>query len=624
MTFNKISKIKRHFEFKVNLLRVAFFCYLITFGYFGSVSPSLDNQPFWFVIFLNAYLLAPILIFWYLHDRVGKKYDISIQTNFQQLTTIALISLLTAALIYERLVYSLFGDELAYSGSALGHSIVSTSNFIQWTHLGNMPVKVIVQIVNIFIVTLLLILWKCTGDIRSRKKFFFVLLFYLACRIAFILKGGNGNPHPPMALLPLLISSTIFGVSELALKISYFASYLFYLFFIYITLTKCIANKFLQIGVVLAVATIPLTLDLATIIDHSLFGYIFISALLVYFSTNKNINYPAVFALITIGSFFRLPIILFCAPTLLLFINEHRNSGIKKLIISCIKLIMPCLLFLPIALNSLINGTPATKKMDGVINIQQFIEAILSNFIIEQSIKIFYPHLLILFVFFFIPLAIKDIPKKIIYLFYFLLLLIIYFSISPGLWSYSKYQAEYVAPFIVSSIIVISCMTLNGPLKHIPAFIAFLILTLNLLSFAIPTKFRLEKDHISVNYPYQEAYRKISNLGLNDATYSVGITYGTLTELLNSYTVNSWIIANKKYIYMRNLGLDAHPLEKAQALDKIPNNVALLIQGHIDSEKIIPHLLTLGWKQIDLIQSTSVSPKIYIYVKKSEYDLQNK
>lgn len=623
MIVYKISKRNRDFEFSVNLLRVAFYCYLISYGYFGSVSPSPNTQPLWFVIFLNACFLASILIFQRAYDPSNKNYVISISINLQQLITIVLISIFSTALIHEKLGYSLFGDELAYSGSALGHSILATSNAIEWAHLGDIPLKFIVQIVNIFLVTLLLILWKCTGDIRSKKKFIFILLFFLAFRIAFILKGGNGNPHPPMARLPPLISSTIFGVSELGLKLSYFASYLFYLFFISITLAKIAGNKILQIGAMLAIATIPLTLDMATVIDHSIFGYIFISALLIYFSTNSHVNYSAVFTLITIGAFFRQPIILFCAPTLLLYINEHRNSGIGKVIIGCIKLMIPCLLFLPIVLNSLINGTPATEKMEGAINIQQLIAAIHSNFIVEQAIKIFQPHLLILFVLFFIPATFKDITKKVIYLFYFLLLLIIYFSINEGLWSYPKYQAEYIAPFIACSIIIFSCLTLKGALEIIPICITYLILTLNLCNFALPEKFRLERDHISINYPYREAYKKIADLGLSDATYSVGITYGSLTELLNSYSGNSWINAQKKYLYIRDMEFDSRPSEKAQAINKIQNNSALLIQGHINSEQIIPYITALGWKQMDLFQSSPTSPKIYLYIKDPAYGLQN-
>ena len=622
MAFNKISEINRHFEFRVNLLRVAFYCYLISFGYFGSVSPSLNNQPFWFIIFLNAFFIAPILIYYRWHDRTDKKYVVSIHTSLQQLITIVLITVFTATLIHEKLSYSLFGDELAYSGSALGHSIVGTSNAIKWFDFGNTPIKFTVQIFNIFFVTLLMILWKCTGNIGSKKNFIFVLLFFLAFRIAFIVKGGNGNPHPPMALLPPLISSTMFGVSEMGLKISYFACYHFYLLFIFTTIAKKTANKFLQIGISLAIATIPLTLDMATVIDHSLFGYIFISALLIYFSTNKNINYPAVLTFITIGSFFRLPIILFCAPTLLFYINEHLNSGLRKTVINCIKLILPCLMFLPIALNSLINGTPASEKMDDVINFQQILEAIHSNFIIKQSINIFQPHLLILFILFFIPLTAKDIPKKIVFLIYFSILIIIYFSINPGLWSYPKYQAEYIAPFIVSSIVVISCITLKSMPKIIPICIAYFILILNFYNFVLPEKFKLKEDQVSINYPYQEAYKKITNLGLNDLTYSVGITYGSFGELLNSYTVNGWIKANKKYIYMRDLKLDSHPFEKAQAIDRMPNNVVLLIQDHIESKKIIPHISELGWKQIDLIQLSPTSPKIYIFIKESAYYLQ--
>jgi hypothetical protein len=171
----------------------------------------------------------------------------------------------------------------------------------------------------------------------------------------------------------------------------------FFLCFIFSSLVKNNAGYLLSTGAVLAIATIPITLDLSTVIEHSLFAYIFIAALVTHFAINRNINYPTVFAFITIGALFRQSVLLFCAPALLLYINENYRDGFKKIIINCTKLLAPCILFFPIALNSLVNGTPSTEKMGALLKIDPLMEALHSGFIVNLSEKIFHPQLLILF-----------------------------------------------------------------------------------------------------------------------------------------------------------------------------------------------------------------------------------
>jgi hypothetical protein len=528
-------------------------------------------------------------------------------------------------LVYDRLNYSLFADELAYGGSAIGHSIQAAAYAIKIVpSLGSIPLKILIFVGNVFLVTALYFLWRSTANIKLTLNFVVILLFFLALRFAFILKGGNGNPHPPMGLLLPLISSVFFGISNFGLKISYFACYLFFLSFIFSSLVKNNVSYLLSVGAVLAIATIPITLDLSTVIEHSLFAYIFIAALVTHFAINRNINYSVVFAFITIGALFRQSILLFCAPVLLFYIKENYRDGFKKIIINCTRLLAPCLLFLPIVLNSLINGTPSTEKMGALIKIDPLIEALHSGFIVNLSEKIFQPQLLILFFIFFIPLTVKDVAKKGIYVLYFALLLMLYFSISPGLWSNPKYQAEYIAPFITGSIVVISCLRLQVAFRPIQIAFIYSIFILNLLSMVIPNKFGLEKDHISVNYPYVAAYKKIKDLGLNDDTYSIGITYGSLPEILNSYTGDSWDIANKKYKYMKDLNVDLNATEKAFAVNQMPNNMAILIQGEPEIQKITPKLLDLGWQEIHLIQLSSDSPKIHIHSKNASHDSSKK
>jgi hypothetical protein len=418
-----------------------------------------------------------------------------------------------------------------------------------------------------------------------------------------------------MALLPILITSSIIGINEFGLKVSYFFCYILFLGFIYLGILKKTLDIPTAIGCTLAIASIPLLFDMSTVIEHALFGYLFIATFLIYVSISDKINFYHLFSFIVIGSFFRQSVLLFTIPALLFFIKENNSLNTKLMLISIGKIIFPCILLLPLVVNSILFGTPATGVMSDFIKLNPIFEILESGFLIDQTKKIFHIPLIILFIFLFIPLTYKTIINKIIIFIYFISLLILYFSISPGLWSNPKYQAEYIAPFISLSLILISCSRFSINFRKLFLILIYSIFIFNILCVLNFTKFKLEKDNISINYPYKLAYNKITSLKLNDNTFSVGITYGTLPEIIYSYTGNSWITVNDKYLIIKNLKLDQFPFIKADVLNELPNNNILLIQGGVESENLLPFLLSLGWQHYEILKLNSNSPKIYVLNK---------
>lgn len=612
---------------KINLLEISFFIYILSFGFFGSVSPNLIKHGLLVAVLTSLALSLPLFLYKYYFSKYRENYAINIEFDIEDLCCFSIIGILFFSISSQKLGYSLFNDELSYAQSAHGHSITIASIFSKYQLFLQEKARYLIQVVDLVIVLTLFIVWLCVKRLNNNWIFTFLLLFFFSFRLAFILRGGNGNPHPPGELLPILLSGTFLGITELGLKFGYFAGYLIFLFAIFKISSSNGVARTLNLLSIVSIGSIPLVLDMSTVIEHALWGYIFFTIFITIILLCKEINYPILISIISIGTLFRQSVFLLCVPAAILFFRDRfrKNNTFIPPIKEVFILLAPCLIFLPILVNSLLFGTPATESLSEAIKFNNALNAFTNGFLITQFNSIFPYFYWVLFILVFIPFAIKDVSTRVIILILFLSLILVYFSINTGLWKLPKYQAEYIAPFIVGGILSLRILLIKYNFKIFCYILIAAIAVSNLTQCYYPqSNFSNILNRISQENNYSDAYREIRKKGLENSTLSIGYTYGVFPEVINDYTLKNWFEANSIYLNMRNiLTQDKSPEIRSVEIDKNHTIDSLLIfedSTTSTNHNLITNLRYRNWEIIQIFPSLNDESKIVHLVRKTRHE----
>jgi hypothetical protein len=188
---------------------------------------------------------------------------------------------------------------------------------------------------------------------------------------------------------------------------------------------------------------------------------------------------------------------------------------------------------------------------------------------------------------------------------------ILFYSINPNTWGFEKYQSEIYIPFIfLGSIILFKKFNSNY------YYLSFLI-------FCNLYYIKFSKTDISSNinkyYAYDSAYTFIKNIRAEDSTYSLGLTYGILPEILNGYTVSNVIKVKKKYKLFENFlqpSLNENNITPFLNILRSDQDINYLIIGYTaDKKNIINKLLSNHWKIKKLYTSNNQYRNVYIFSK---------
>lgn len=589
-------------KLKFNWARVVAFFYFVMYGYFGAMSPKLPGISGIALSGLLAFLLAAILVgYWVVSEKYADSYDGCIVIDPRNAGIFFLLLALLAIPVFDKLNHSLYADELSYAGSAHGHGIfLGLALARMFPALGNVEFGHIVQAISLLLFVLLVALWRYISNATGRRGLVLLVALLLLFRLAFIFKGGNGSPHPTGELLPVLATGALFGLTELGLKLSYFLPFAAYLFAMYkMACRRCGQTQAFLFA--LTAGTLPLLWDMATVIEHALWGHIVFSLVMVDIVTSEKIDYRRLAIIISIGAIFRQSVFLALLPVILLYLfEEGRKKPAKEMIVDLLVTLSPTLLFLPFLLRSLIMGTPATGALDQSLRVAQALQALTSGYAIDAFLRVFQPFWAAIMFFAFIPLSGKTLAKNGVFFVFFALLLLIYYSIDSGLWGAAKYQSEYIAPFILVGGLNLLVWT-NGNFKYkAVAVIPLVALVVINIGQLMRESEQGDKgwNRVSFSYDYRKAYSLLREKELSGRTFSVGVTYGVLPEIINGYSATDMVSAYD--IYRRHRDLMAAPPNENQAIEDLTrdNTVkAVLIQDPSSKQWIETGLIRAGWRQ---------------------------
>lgn len=604
------------FNVKLDWTRVVAYLYFVMYGYFGAMTPKLTGIFDVALSTLLAILLAVILVgYWVVSERYDSNCESCIVIDAKTASVFFLMLVLLTTPVFERLNYSLYGDELSYAGSAHGHAVfLGLALARMLPALGHIEFGFIAQAISFLLLALLVVLWLYVSKASSRRGMVTLVVMLLLFRLAFFVKGGNGTPHPPGELLPVLITGALFGLTELGLKLSYFLPFVAYV----VTIYKMVCRKVSQIQAFLfaaAMGTLPLLWGMSTVIEHALWGHIAFSLIVVDVATSEKINYRRLVIIISIGAIFRQSVFLALVPVVLLYlIEESRRKPAKELIFNLLVRLSPTLLFLPFLLRSLLLGTPATGSLDESIQLAQVVKVLISGHAIEAFLRVFQPFWAAIMLFAFLPLSVTTAVKNGIIFLLFAILLVIYYSIDSSLLGLTKYQSEYVAPFIlVGGVFLLFLMNKHFEKRVMIIIPLILLVFINIGQFIREAEGRAGWNSVSVPYDYKQAYSLIKKKGLNRNTFSIGVTYGVLPEIINGYTAADLVSAYE--IYRRHMGLYTTTSNQSQAIADLvsDNNVKAVLIQNPDSKRWIGTGLTqAGWRLTEVFADSRSENLIHL------------
>ena len=354
----KNKSIEIHFNWANVILYTFFLCY----GFFGAFTFGYNSEVnFLYQILNQSLIVIPLIVFAVSSSANMHKFKDCIVVNKSDIALYAILLLFFLIILIERINFSLYSDEIAYAGTAHGQSISILIILSRYLDLPDVSFQYLIQFVGLILILGLFLFYLSIKNLEWKYKVIVVSLVLLASRIIFVLNGGNGSPHPPMQLLPYFVFSSFFGVHDLAFKFGQLAMYTGFAFVLYKMFLRKVSKKIAYI-LVLCVGTIPLSLEIATVIDHSIWSYYVFVMVMMELITSASPNYVRLISLVSIGALMRQPSIIAIIPILIILIKERflLNAFFNN-VWNSLWLLSPILLFLPFMLKSVVFGTPAME-----------------------------------------------------------------------------------------------------------------------------------------------------------------------------------------------------------------------------------------------------------------------
>lgn len=621
---------------------VSFFAFFLAYGYYGALSPAYaayktdPTASLGLLILLGGIQVAFGYVAWRRSDSFKDRISISAQ-DFLICISFALICL---ALSHERLQYSLYSDEISYAGSAHGHSIYMALALAKYLPgLGAVTAQYLVQAISLTLLVSLMALIYLSSRWTPKTKITVFLILLLLGRMVFAAKGGNGSPHPPLHLLPLFITGSLLGISDVSFKLSYFLAYAIFLTLLYRMLLRVLPRS-ISYFTVLAIGTMPLLSYLSTVVEHSFWAFICFTLVFVEIITSPRLNYPRLISFVSIAALMRQPSFLALCPVILMLVTKtYRANALRQWIRESILILLPLLMFLPVLLSSLLHGTPSTDAL-GHGEMMVRVKTAVENGIVLSSISNAIPVWWLPFMIFaFLPLPGKT-KSLSVGLFLFAVLAVgVYYAINPSLWGYAKYQAEYAAPIAIAGLLILMMFVGKRDRgRRLLLTCAMVLLILNIKTLTDPPYMKhiaghnleaefhmvLETDALkpllaAVPYEYKKAYALLRSYELDGVTYSIGATYGVLPEIMNGYSVGA--VQASYDIYKGQEANRLGAIESGVNVDMIEKNdriKAVMIGAISGKQKLIEIFIKKGWVEIAEFKNMQYGTTIVIMKKTLE------
>jgi len=522
--------------FEINWSKFYFISFFTVFGFFSVFSGDSN-------FITTIFSIIVLSLFFYINKKKLLKNS-RFKIDQSCLVIFAILMLVMLPLSYEDLQASLYCDELATALRSLRWPYYTSKiflDFFDFIFLKFLPFKYIVQFFGfIFLCLFLFIIYKVYKNLNYK-----ILFFCLSTLILFRIYAQDISPNYPLGHIPVLIFSSLFGITDFTIRLSYFFSTLVLIICIYNLLIKLL-GKINSFFFSLFIITIPIIIQISNFIEYTIWSTLIITFGLLYFEITKNFSLKKSLAIYVVGSLFRFNVIF----GLILFLKIFFLKKIKYIKINFIY----CLLFLlPIVLISFNFFFIRHPALDNFTT-----DKIIFNTILGFQNLLFYKSIvndLPLYSFYFFLIAFFSRKNFLIYLIFFFFLNLIYLNIDPDLVSHPKYTPEYLLPFVILGVLrffFIAKYLFKNNANFVFSVFLIILISINLNNFNVIHKtnieykknistdidYNYEKYHIKIIkpiFPIQKVFREINENNIKNNSLLIGCFYGNFVELLNNY-----------------------------------------------------------------------------------------
>ncbi|MBI1920093.1 MAG: hypothetical protein HYS23_03325 [Geobacter sp.] len=624
---------------RFNWAKILFYTFFMSYGYFGALTPNYHQfkhnilSSIITLCYLTLILICLGLIAWKASDRFQDVVNIEKRDIYVFGSYFAILSLFQ----YKQLQFSLFGDEIFYSTRAFVHGTqISLALARKTTMLDAVPFQYLVQIVSLLLLVSLLCLFFKRLDWKYRIIIFSVLLFF--GRLIITAVAGNPSPHPPLSSFPPFIFGSLFGITDISCKLSYLTIYVFFTVVLYRMMLR-VFDSFISYLLALAIGTIPLLWHLGAVVEQSLWTSICFTVVMVEIITSKKLNCLRLTCFISIATLMRQPSFLAIAPVIALFLAEliHLKDR-KKWLYELSLLLAPTLLFIPYFVESLFRGYQ--KRIMGWNDPSDLFGHILSALdsdIILIAVLNSVPYWwVILIPFAFIPLSRNTVKKNVVFLLFLSITISVYYSIEPGGWGFGKYQAEYAVPFAISGMLFLALrLSVLKYVKHTMTVLISILILLNIADFVHIPQGNKKVDVLidtylddakkfdagyrllcAFPYNYHDAYETIKKNNLSENSYTMGVTYSWLPEVMNGYSAKAIRSISDIWKHQVELINEEHVNWTRGSVDTVErdNRINVVLLGHVvpNKQELIDQFKNRNWSVMGEYKNNSYGSTVVV------------
>ncbi len=525
------------------------------YGYYGAVFTSNVSLPLFIfsTLFLSTivYILSLISFF-----KDNSFYD-KIIIDFKKMVAPLSYLLIIISISQPQLTSYIKYDSLLTSEASRIQSLqISKILYNYFPFFGSFKYKSV--LLGIDFIILLSFIFFIIMILKFGKKYpifvaTIITITFIIFRTIIFSMGGFGSAQPPFRLFSIWLSSSVFLMSDLSFKLPGIVALILLMSIInsyLVNRTNYIYAWFSG----LAIGTIPILWYSATIVEPSIWAALIFSAWLLNTNINKNdFNFFRWFIIIIVGLFLRQSLIIMFVPFILIMIRYKEQS--KKFINNNLKnILLILLIWLPFILFSLFQGTGSTNflnEKNSLLAIQSNIyTSLISGFPIKVFLRDIGIYLLPLFLFAFVTINKKDISNNIITLVSFFCYLLLFLLLpNYGEDAASRYQAEYLVPFILLGYFRLSILINNFFKKsYLLLVIPILIFSTNLYQFINNYRFEnaINKTYNSLQFgsvyscnifDYEPVFNYLRNREIMDKTIFIGSRNREFSKILAGYTI---------------------------------------------------------------------------------------
>jgi hypothetical protein len=539
-----IHALELKINFKINL----FYCLLIINFLAYSIYAVLSRYN----IFLIEILVnLNFVIFFYYYVRFPNNYLVyKIELKSEESIFFIFLFLFLIILLFYELQVPLMGDEIAPTKRSARNAYFASFLFLKIFDINFFKEISFKYLIHFFSFLQIIFIYLIAIALKKKKFFNFILILLLSIFLRLLIK--DATHHPPLNHIFSSFFISIFGLEHEIVRISYLTIFCFFLIFYYQLLREYLSKIQAKIFI-LSVASFPLLTIASVVPDHSIWSSLIFIYLISYVILEKKINFRFCILIISIGILFRISIFSAFSLIGMCFLIDSINKKfsfyekLKQLILKE-KILVIVLIFLPLFLISLL-GNPAFEGVQNISSFKLFYDALNSNVIINSIIKEvpFWYYLFFIFIFF--------IKRKFEIIIFFILNLVIYFSINPEIWGGAKYVLEYALPFLIGGHLIFTKMLFDNKNFLLLVFLNLLIFVLNISDIQKFHNVRISGDlmndmnyqkllkssdkktkyYLKNPYRYDDGLNYIKKIKKQKNSLLLGQTYGFFPEIMEGY-----------------------------------------------------------------------------------------